>query len=377
MSNELIIALDAMGGDDGPDVAIPGAALALVRRPNLAFRLFGDETRINAALAGHPEVARRSEVIHAPTSITMDEKPSQALRRGRRDSSMALAIQAVKAGDAHIALSAGNTGALMAMSKTMLRTMPGIERPAIAAIWPTVTSECIALDMGANVGASARQLADFAVMGAGMARALFGVEKPTVALLNIGEEEAKGLDEVKKAHAWLREVDLPLDYRGFVEGDKIGHGFADVIVTEGFSGNIALKTAEGTARQIGEYLRAAMGRSWLSKLGGFLAYNAFQTLKAKMDPRRLNGGVFLGLNGLVVKSHGGTDALGFASAVELAHDMALSGLQDTLARDVAAFHDSIELDDKQQSGERGSRHRSDNQMKSKHTRDDRPSLGDA
>lgn len=352
MSKELVIALDAMGGDNGPDVTIPGAELALVRRPNLSFRIFGDQERVSQVLDAHDAVAQRSQVFHAPTSIAMDEKPSQALRRGRRDSSMALAIQAVKTGDADIAISAGNTGALMAMSKTMLRTMPGIERPAIAAIWPTVTAEAIVLDMGANVGADARQLADFALMGAGMARALFGVERPSVALLNIGEEEAKGLDEVKRAHAWLREVDLPLDYRGFIEGDKIGHGFADVIVTEGFSGNIALKTAEGTAKQISAYLKSAMNRSWLSKLGGMLAYNAFQILKEKMDPRRMNGGVFLGLNGLVVKSHGGTDPLGFASAIELAHDIALSEVQERLARDVQAFHLAIDANGKTDAGKR-------------------------
>lgn len=232
----------------------------------------------------------------------------------------------------------------MAMAKFCLKTIAGVDRPAIAAIWPTIESECIVLDVGANVGADARQLVEFALMGAAMARALFGVERPTVALLNIGVEEVKGLEEIKSAAATLKEAPLPIEFRGFVEGDDVGHGAVDVVVTDGFTGNIALKTAEGTAKQIGEYLRAAMRRSFLARTGAVLAQGAFRALKEKMDPRQLNGGIFLGLNGIVVKSHGGTDATGFASAVDLAYDMASSGVVKRLAADIARFHAELELD---------------------------------
>jgi phosphate acyltransferase len=334
------IALDAMGGDHGPEVVVAGAALSLERHPNLNFQLFGDRARIEPELETVPALAARATVIHTDTVVAMTDKPSQALRRGK-GTSMWLAIEAVQKGEAHVAVSAGNTGALMAMSKLILRPMAGIERPAIAALWPTVKSECIVLDVGANIGADARQLSDFALMGAAMARALFHVERPTVALLNVGVEEIKGVEEVRKAHAWLKNTQLPLDYRGFIEGDQIGQGVVDVVVVEGFAGNIALKTAEGTARQISEYLRAAMGRTWISRLGALLASGGFRVLKAKMDPRRSNGGTFLGLNGIAVKSHGGTDALGFASAIDLAHEMAESRLIARLATDLEAFHHKL------------------------------------
>jgi glycerol-3-phosphate acyltransferase PlsX len=335
MPAPLVIALDAMGGDGGPQVVIPGAAISLVRRPGVRFRIVGDEKQIAPLLADNPALAAASDVIHTDVAVSMDDKPSQALMRGRWKSSMWLAIEAVAKGQAQVAISGGNTGALMAMAKICLKTLPDIERPAIAAIWPTVSSECLVLDVGANVGASARQLVEFALMGAATARALFELERPSVGLLNIGVEEIKGLDEIKAAHALLRAGNLPFEYRGFVEGDRIGHGAADVVVTDGFTGNIALKTAEGTARQIAEYLRAAMRRSPLSQLGGFLAQGAFRVLKDKMDPRRHNGGMFLGLNGLVIKSHGGTDATGYASAIDLGHDLAVAGLIERMAKDLA------------------------------------------
>jgi glycerol-3-phosphate acyltransferase PlsX len=257
---------------------------------------------------------------------------------------MWLALEAVRDGRADAAVSAGNTGALMAMAKFCLKTIPGIDRPAIAAIWPTIEAECIVLDVGANVGADARQLAEFALMGAAMARALFGMEKPSVGLLNIGVEEVKGLDEIKKAGAVLKDAPLPIRYKGFIEGDDVGRGAVDVVVTDGFTGNIALKTAEGTAKQIGEYLRAAMGRSLLARIGAVLAQGAFRALKDKMDPRQLNGGIFLGLNGIAVKSHGGTDATGFASAIDLAYDMASNSVVKRLASDIAGFHSKLELE---------------------------------
>jgi phosphate acyltransferase len=344
MGAPVTIALDAMGGDHGPSVVIPAAAMTAIRHPEARFILVGDAARIEPELSAHPALAAKSELLHTDIAVAMDAKPSQALRKGRWKSSMWLALEAVRDGRADAAVSAGNTGALMAMAKFCLKTIPGIDRPAIAAIWPTIESECIVLDVGANVGADSRQLVEFALMGAAMARALFGVERPTVGLLNIGVEEVKGVDEIKKAAAGLKEAPLRIRYHGFVEGDDVGRGAVDVVVTDGFTGNIALKTAEGTAKQIGEYLRAAMGRSLLARIGAVLAQGAFRALKEKMDPRQLNGGIFLGLNGIAVKSHGGTDATGFASAVDLAYDMASNGVVKRLASDIAGFHAKLELE---------------------------------
>lgn len=344
MGAPVTIALDAMGGDHGPSVVIPAAAVTLVRHPDMRFILVGDEDDIARELKTHPELAAKSEVIHSDVSIAMDAKPSQALRRGRWKSSMWLAIQAVRDGQAHAVVSAGNTGALMAMSEFCLKTITGIDRPAIAAIWPTVEAECIVLDVGANVGADSRQLVEFALMGSAMARALLGMKNPSIGLLNIGVEEVKGLEQIREAAAVLKGAPLPIRYHGFIEGNDIGHGAVDVVVTDGYTGNIALKTAEGTAKQIAQYLRAAMSRSLLSRLGAILAQGAFRALKEKMDPRQLNGGIFLGLNGIVVKSHGGTDATGFASAIDLAFEMASSGVVERLGSDVAQFHTKLELE---------------------------------
>lgn len=344
MGAPVTIALDAMGGDHGPSVVIPAAAIALVRHPEARFLLVGDRARIEPELEAHPALAGKAEIVHTDVAVAMDAKPSQALRKGRYHSSMWLALEAVRDGHADAAVSAGNTGALMVMAKFCLKTIEGVDRPAIAAIWPTVESECIVLDVGANVGADSRQLVEFTLMGAAMARALFGIPKPTVGLLNIGVEEVKGVDEIKKAAAVLKDSPLPIRYQGYVEGDAIGHDAVNVVVTDGFTGNIALKTAEGTAKQIGEYLRAAMGRTFLARLGAILAQGAFRALKEKMDPRQLNGGIFLGLNGIVVKSHGGTDATGFASAIDLAYDMASNGVVKRLASDVAGFHTKLELE---------------------------------
>jgi phosphate acyltransferase len=322
-TTHVTISLDAMGGDHGPSVVIPGAAIALERRPDTRFVIYGDEKLVLPLLDQHPRLKAVTTFHHTDVSVKMDDKPSQALRSGRYKSSMWKSIEACKTGEAHVAVSAGNTGALMAMSKFCLRLMARIERPAIAAIWPTIRGESIVLDVGATIGADAAHLFDMAIMGAAMARIVFDIDRPTVGLLNVGVEEIKGVEAVKEAGKMLREANLPnLDYRGFVEGDDLGKGTVDVVVTEGFTGNIALKTAEGTAKQIAEYLRAAMSRSLLSKLGYLLAKGAFSALKEKMDPRKVNGGVFLGLDGVIIKSHGGTDAIGFASAVELGYEMA-------------------------------------------------------
>jgi phosphate acyltransferase len=336
MPRTVTISLDAMGGDHGPSVVIPGAAIALERRPEMRFALFGDEALINAQLEAHPKVRAASTVHHCDVSVRMDDKPSQALRSGRYKSSMWRAIDAVKTGAADVAVSAGNTGALMAMSKFCLKSMAEVERPAIACLWPTIRGESVVLDVGATIGADARHLIDLAVMGAAMARVVFDIDRPTVGLLNVGVEEIKGNEQVKEAGRILRESNLPhMDYRGFVEGDDLGQGTVDVVVTEGFTGNIALKTAEGTAKQIGGYLRAAMTRSWMAKIGYFFARGAFTALKDRMDPRKVNGGVFLGLEGVVIKSHGGTDAVGFASAIDLGYDMARHELMDKLREMVA------------------------------------------
>ncbi len=337
MTQKVRIALDAMGGDYGASVVVPGAGISLTRHPDTEFLLFGDSAQINRELDAHPAMKAVSRVIHTDVAITMDEKPSQALRRGRKTSSMWLALDAVKKGEADVAVSAGNTGALMAMARFNLRMLPGIDRPAIACAWPTVRGESVVLDVGASIGGDAQHLAALAIMGSAMARVLFDLERPTVGLLNIGVEEVKGVEEVRHAAELLRAMNLPeLDFIGFVEGDDIGKGAADVIVTEGFSGNIALKTAEGTARQIAQYLRSAMSRTWRSKLGYILARGAFHALRDKMDPRKVNGGVFLGLNGVVIKSHGGTDAEGFASAVDVGYDMVrydlLTKINQTLNR---------------------------------------------
>jgi glycerol-3-phosphate acyltransferase PlsX len=320
MPDKVRIALDAMGGDEGASVVVPGAGLSLQRHPDVEFLLFGDEAKIAPLLTDPLKAVSR--LVHTDVAVKMDEKPSQALRHGRWKSSMWLAIDSVKRGDADVAVSAGNTGALMAMAKFNLRTMPGISRPAIAALWPTLRGESIILDVGASIGADAEHLVDLAVMGSAMARVLLNVDRPKVALLNIGVEEVKGLEPVREAGRILREAKLPgLDYIGFIEGTSIGEGVADVVVSEGFAGNIAIKSAEGTARQFASYLRDAMRLTLRARLGYVLARGAFALLREKMEPRNSNGGVFLGLNGIVIKSHGGTDAEGFAAAVDLGYDM--------------------------------------------------------
>jgi glycerol-3-phosphate acyltransferase PlsX len=322
MSHKIRIALDAMGGDHGASVVVPGAEVSLARHPDIEFVLFGDGAVVEPLMASRPRLKAVSRFVHTDIAVKMDAKPSQALRQGRWKSSMWLAIDAVKKGEADVAVSAGNTGALMAMAKISLKTMAGVERPAIACLWPTIKGESIVLDVGASIGADARHLVAMAVMGGGMARALFNLERPKVGLLNIGVEEVKGLEAVREAGRILRDAVLPeIEYAGFVEGDDIGKGTVDVVVTEGFAGNIALKNAEGTARQLSQYLKSAMTKTLLSKLGYILARDAFRTLSEKMDPRKSNGGVFLGLNGIVIKSHGGTDAEGFAYAVDIGHDM--------------------------------------------------------
>jgi len=339
MPDKVRIALDAMGGDHGATVLLPGADISLVRHPDIEYLLVGDSTQINPLLDGLPRLKARSKVIHTDVAIRMDDKPSQALRYGRWKSSMWIALDAVKKGEADVMVSAGNTGALMAMSRFNLKMIEGIERPAIAAVWPTLKGDSIVLDVGASIGADEHHLINLAAMGSAMARVLFDIERPTVGLLNIGVEEVKGLEQVREAGRILRETQFPhFVYHGFVEGDDIGKGVVDVVVTEGFAGNIALKTAEGTAHQLTSYLRAAMNRTWAARLGYLLARQAFRTLREKMDPRKANGGVFLGLNGIVIKSHGGADAEGTAAAIDMGYDMVryelLAKIGQSIARDL-------------------------------------------
>ena len=309
-----------MGGDHGPTVVVPAAEIALERRPDTQYLLFGDERLIAPLLDARPRLKAKAQVIHCDVAVKMTDKPSQALRQGRRVSSMWRAIEAVKRGEADCAVSAGNTGALMAMAKVCLHTLPMIERPALAVMWPTVRGESLVLDVGASIGADARHLVDMAVMGAAMAQIVFDIERPSVGLINVGVEEIKGLEEVKAAGRTLRETETPnMTYHGFVEGDDLGRGAVDVFVTEGFTGNIALKTAEGTARQITQHLRDAMGATLRARIGYLFARKALQALRAKITPR--NGGVFLGLDGVVIKSHGGADPASYAGAVEVGYDM--------------------------------------------------------
>jgi len=340
MARDIRISLDAMGGDEGPAVVLPAAAIALERRPDISFLIYGDRKAIERGLAGRSRLAERSQVFHTDVTVKMTDKPSQALRAGRRVSSMWQAIEAVKMGNADCAVSAGNTGALMAMAKFCLHTMAPIERPAIAALWPTLRGESIVLDVGATIGGDEQHLVDLAVMGAALARVVFDIDSPTVGLLNVGVEEIKGVEEVKAAGRLLREANLPnMRYQGFVEGDDLGKGGVDVFVTEGFTGNIALKTAEGTARQVGQYIRDAFGAGLMARIGALFAHKALRALREKMSPRA-TGGVFLGLDGVVIKAHGGADAESYASAIELGYDMARQELLGKIREMIAQTNES-------------------------------------
>ena len=325
-----------MGGDHGPAVTVPGAASAAgaLAGRDVRFLLHGDETRIRAELARHPKLQPLAEVRHTDHVIAMDEKPAQAMRRGK-GSSMWNAIEAVKTGQAHGAVSAGNTGALMAISKLVLRmSAPGLERPAIVASWPTFKGVTAVLDVGANVESDARQLVEFAIMGVAFHRAVHKGKNPSVGLLNIGAEDMKGHEEVREAQNLLREGGFDLNYYGFVEGDDIAKGTVDVVVTDGFTGNIALKTAAGTARFISGLMKEALTSSLMSKLGAVLAMGALKTMRRKVDPNAINGGPLLGLNGTVVKSHGGATAWGFSNAIRLTAELAASDYAAEIARNM-------------------------------------------
>jgi glycerol-3-phosphate acyltransferase PlsX len=329
------IAIDAMGGDVGPAVMLAGAALAHQRRSDLSFLIFGDEAAIRAELGAHDALRRVAELVHCEDVILAEDRPSQAIRRART-TSMGKAIAAVKAGEAQAMVSGGNTGALMAMSKLALRTMPGIDRPALAALLPTLgENDLVMLDLGANTECDAQNLVQFAVMGAAYARVVLDLPRPRVQLLNIGTEQLKGTDELKDAAAILREADyLGMSFDGFVESDKISRGDVDVVVTDGFSGNIALKSVEGTARFVTDLLRRAFSSSIRSKIGFLISRPATELLRHHLDPNNHNGAVFLGLNGLIVKSHGSATDKGVANAIRVAARMVREDLTRKIIEDL-------------------------------------------
>ncbi|MEO1291909.1 MAG: phosphate acyltransferase PlsX [Pseudomonadota bacterium] len=335
-----MIAVDAMSGDLGPAPALDGLNRIVRQRPDLHFLIHGDEARLAPLLARRTALAARSDLLHCTDTVAMDTPPTEALRRGR-ESSMWQTLDSVARGDAHAAVSAGNTGALMTMATVRLRPASRTTRPAIAALWPSRNPSRynIVLDLGADLTADAEALVSYAIMGAEYARISLDLPRPRVALLNVGTEEIKGRPEIRAAAVQLRALaadpDFGFDFVGNVEGDKIGGDVADVIVTDGFTGNVALKTAEGTARLVGHFLVEAFRFSWASRIGSIFAYTSMQRLKRRIDPRRANGGVFLGLNGVIVKSHGGADSLGFAAAVDLAARLGSGNVAGKIAKQVA------------------------------------------
>jgi len=334
LSQRLVLSVDAMGGDSAPGMAVAGCDLAQERHPFVEFLLFGDEAKVAPLVAATRFLKKTARIVHTSDFVAGDAKPAIALRSGRK-SSMRLAIDAVRDGEAAGIVSAGNTGALMAMAKFVLKTLPGIDRPAIASLFPTTRGESVMLDLGANVQCDTNNLVQFAIMGEVFARSVLGLTQPSVGLLNVGSEEMKGHEELRNAAAWLRETHLPIRFHGFVEGDDVPAGTVDVVVTDGFTGNIALKIAEGTSKLYSGFLKGAFSSSFMAKLGYLFAQSALKKVRLRTDPRRYNGAMFVGLNGIVVKSHGGTDALGFANALGVAVDMITHGLNEKIRDELA------------------------------------------
>jgi phosphate acyltransferase len=335
--DSIIIALDAMGGDRAPAMVLRGADIALERHPATRFLLFGDERLVAPLLAKSPRLADAASLHHTDEAIPGDAKPSVALRTGRR-SSMRLALDAVADGRADGMVSAGNTGALMAMAKFALKTLPGIDRPAIATLFPTRRGDSVMLDLGANVECDAENLVQFALMGDVFARTVLGLERPTVGLLNIGSEDLKGNDAVRAAAARLRGGMTRIRFHGFIEGNDIAAGTVDVIVTDGFTGNVTLKAIEGVAKLFSESLRASFRYSLSARIGYLFARRALKKLATRLDPRRYNGAMFLGLAGIAVKSHGSTDAFGFANAIGVAIDLKANGFLQKISDDLARLN---------------------------------------
>ena len=333
MTETFTLAVDAMGGDNAPDMVVAGLAIAAERHPSAKFLLVGDEARLAPLVARHKRAVASCTIRHAPDTIAGDLKPTQALRM--RVASMRVAIDAVAAGEASGVVSAGNTGAMLALAKIFIKTLPGIDRPAMAAIGPSARGDVVMLDLGANVVCDSRNLVEFAVMGDVFARTVLGLTSPTIGLLNVGSEDLKGDERIRQAADVLRASYLAKQFHGFVEGHDIASGTTDVIVTDGFTGNVALKTAEGALKLIGGLLRQVFSSSWAARLGYLLARPGLERLREWLDPRRYNGAVMLGLNGVVVKSHGGTDADGFAHAIDVAMDMVVHRFNDRMREGLA------------------------------------------
>ncbi|PPR59743.1 MAG: Phosphate acyltransferase [Alphaproteobacteria bacterium MarineAlpha3_Bin7] len=335
MSDHITVAVDGMGGDSAPEVVIGGIETTCRADSKVKFLLFGNKEKIGPLLSRSHYAQELCELIHTDEEVTNDDKPTFALRN-RTKSSMRLAIDAVKEHKADAVISAGNTGALMAMATIVLKTLPGISRPAIASSFPTQAGDSVMLDLGANVECDSNNLVQFAVMGEVYARNELGLSQPSVGILNVGVEGLKGNDSVRDAAAILKNSNLPLEFYGFIEGDDIGKGTVDVIVTDGFTGNIALKTAEGTAQMIAYFLKDALKSSILSKAGALLARPAIEKVRSHFDPRRYNGALLLGLNGICVKSHGGTDEVGFAHAIQVGVNLVRRDLNDLIKEDIAS-----------------------------------------
>lgn len=349
VTNPLTIAIDAMGGDHAPRMVVEGINRATELTKNVQFLLFGRSHELAPLVDRFRKLRSRVELREASDVIAGTERPSIALRNGR-NSSMRLAIDAVAAGDANGVVSAGNTGALMAMAKFVFKTLPGVDRPAIASVLPSVRGRTVLLDLGANVSCGADNLVQFAVMGEVFARKVLRLTNPSIGILNVGEEDLKGNEAVKQAAAILQQSKLGVRFRGFVEGDDIAMGTVDVIVTDGFTGNIALKTAEGTARLYTHLLKSALVSSPLARLGAILAGPALRAMRARVDPRVHDGAMFLGLNGVCVKSHGGTDAFGFASAIRVAVKLIADGVNEGIKEDFTFLSSGSKTDPKLAAG---------------------------
>ena len=339
-AEKVVLALDGMGGDNAPAVVVNGAAIARERYPGTTFLLFGDAARLKPLVDRHKNLAKACEIVAAEDVVTGEDKPTFALRR-RRKSSMWLAVDAAARGRADSVVSAGNTGALLAISMFAMRMVAGAHRPALASFLPTTRGETVMLDLGANLNCDAENLAEFAIMGSVFCQLLQGQDRPRVGILNVGSEDLKGHEELRQAAAWLRRDGVPIDFHGFIEGNDIGSGTVDVVVTDGFTGNVALKAIEGTAKLYTGLVRDAFRTSTFAKIGYLFASGAWVKLRKRVDPRRYNGGVFLGLDGISVKSHGGTDQLGFAYAIGVAVDLVRYNYKDKVVEALARLHGAI------------------------------------
>ncbi len=346
-SNKVVIALDAMGGDNAPDAILGGANIFAQNNDNVSFILFGNETILKAKISNYPHLAQIAKIHHSPDKINDKERPSLALRKGK-NSSMFMAIEATSNGQAHCIISGGNTGALMAIAKLVFRTLPGIDRPAICSLFPTRKNNCVLLDLGANIDCTSDNLVQFAIMGDAFAKVVLGISRPKVALLNVGSEDNKGSERVKSASQELREGEYSLNFQGYIEGHEIAEGNIDVIVTDGFTGNIALKSAEGAAKICGDYIKQAFRSSLPALIGGMLAKNAFKKVFGRIDPRLHNGAMLVGLNGIAVKSHGGTDDLGFSNAIKVAYNLSKDSINQKIIDELVRYNGSEILNDNSQ-----------------------------